>query len=132
MKSLFNIKLILLFSLCALINVIISQEDKVMPGEFITWEEKIPLENPLWAARLKDFNGCRNKCGELCLGKHKGVSFCASILQRKDDPARDPVQRIVLLGSILVKNYRVTFSKNAKFHYKLKGFGEFCFNFCQR
>ena len=90
MKSLFNIKLILLFSLCALINVIISQEDKVMPGEFITWEEKIPLENPLWAARLKDFNGCRNKCSEHCLGKHKGVSFCASILQRKDDPARDP------------------------------------------
>ena len=96
MKPLFNIKLILLISLCAVINVLISQEDKVMPGEFITWEEKIPLENPKWATGLKDFDGCRSLCGAHCQGKHKGVSFCAGIMQRKDDPGRDPVKLILV------------------------------------
>ena len=41
-------------------------------------------------------------------------------------------QRIVSPGSKSVANYRVTFSKNAKFHNKSKVFGEFCFDFCQR
>ena len=41
-------------------------------------------------------------------------------------------QNSVLSGSLLVTNYRVTISKNAKFHNKSKVFGEFCFDFCQR
>ena len=69
MKPILNIKLILLISLCVFINVIITKVDKVIPGEFSTWVEKIPLENPKWALYLKNFDGCRSKCGHFCTGK---------------------------------------------------------------
>ena len=96
MRPLSNIKLILLISLCVVINVIMTKDDKLIPGQFSTWVEKIPLENPKWASHLKDFDGCRSKCGQFCTGKHKGVSFCASILLRKDDPGKDPVKLILV------------------------------------
>ena len=96
MKPLSNIKLILLIILCVVINVIMTKDDKLIPGQFSTWVEKIPLENPKWALHLKDFDGCRSKCGQFCTGKHKGVSFCASILLRKDDPGKDPVKLILV------------------------------------
>lgn len=105
MKPILNIKLILLISLCVFINVIITKDDKVIPGEFSTWVEKIPLENPKWAFYLKNFDGCRSKCGHFCTGKHKGVSFCASILLGKDDPGKDPVKLILVSNSHIFRTY---------------------------
>ena len=55
-----------------------------------------------------------------------------NVLPKGESKMRQKAQNSVLSGSLSVTNYRVTISKNAKFHNKSKVFGEFCFDFCQR
>ena len=66
------------------------EEEKVKPGAYTQWKEKLPL---IKLDHLGNINpnykpDCKAECVKRCDG-HKGVSICGSMFEYADDPNDD-------------------------------------------
>ena len=66
------------------------EDEKVKPGTYIQWREKLPLIklDQLGNINTNYIPDCKAECGKKCEG-HKGVSICGSMFEYADDPNDD-------------------------------------------
>ena len=83
-------KSFLIFAIANLVmaNIASNDEEKVIPGTYIQWKEKLPLSKPNDPDYVPN---CMKICNQKCGGIHKGVSLCGSMFEYADNPEKDPV-----------------------------------------
>ena len=81
----FMIRYFLILNLMCNAQNEILEEDKVRPGFYHQWREKVPSTHPDNPYYKPD---CHAKCVEKCGANHKGVSVCGSMFEYADDPLK--------------------------------------------
>ena len=78
------------------------EDEKVKPGTYIQWREKLPLIklDQLGNINTNYIPDCKAECGKKCEG-HKGVSICGSMFEYADDPNDDSMVNSLILWGFL-------------------------------